>query len=79
MLRPQEASSDRELVVLEATMFTTKRRIPCEIDRAVARPVPKIVLPHLDVENPMKSILDRPVAPDGLQEDPGRPFPAPMM
>ena len=73
MRRLQEPPPERELVVLEVHDQASDRR---EIGRAVARPVSKIVLPHLDVENPMQPVLDRPVAPDGLQEVPGRHFPA---
>ena len=41
-----------------------------------AHPVPQVILPHLDVENPMQPVLDRLVVPDGLQEVPGGHLPA---
>ena len=61
--RPQEAPPDRQLVVHlvhDAHDQAADRR---EILRAVARPVPEVVLPHLDVQNPMQPVLDRPVVP----------------
>ena len=59
---------DRELVVHEADDVQGNSPGGHEVLRAVAHPVPQIVLSHLDVQNPMQFVLDRPVAPDGFQQ-----------
>ena len=74
--RPQEAPPDRQLVVHQVHHAHDRAADRREILRAVARPVPKIVLQHPDVQNPMQLVLDRPTVPDRLLEVLGRHLPA---
>ena len=70
--RPSEPSSDRQLVVHEANDVQSDSRDGREVFRAVARPVPQIVLSHLDVQSPVQAVLDHPMVSDGLQKLLGR-------
>ena len=66
--RPQEAPPDRDFVVHEAHDAQDQPTDSREVFGPAARPVPKLVLSHLEVENPMPPVLDRPTVPDGRQD-----------
>ena len=74
--RPPEPSSLRQLVVHELHDVRGDSPEHREVLRAVVRPVPKVVLSHPDIQNPMQVVLDRPAVPDGLQELLGGHLPA---
>ena len=66
--RPSEPPPDRELVVHETDDVQSDFPDGREVLRAVAHPVPQVVLSHLDVQHPVQAVLDRPVVSDGFQK-----------
>ena len=70
--RPSEPPSDRQLVIHESDDVRSNSPDGREVFRAVARPVPEVVLSRPDVQNPVQAVLDRPTVPNGLQKLLGR-------